>query len=458
MNVGKLDVDGVLTILDTDVVMTSNKITGLANPTADQDATTKSYVDAIASGLDVKKSVRASTTAALASHTYDNGTAGVGATISADAAGALPAQDGVTLVLNDRLLVKDEGAGTSLENGIYTVTTVGDGSNPFILTRATDADQDAEVTAGMFTFISEGTANSDKGMVLTTDDPITVGTTTLTFSQFSSQGTIVAGDGLTKTVNTLDVVGGDGITANANDITVALDGTSLAKGASGLKLNITGTDNRAVRMNGTGSVQDSLISIADTSGNLTFEVAAGTANVVEKTGLNQAGAADALSVNGQANAGAGAGGAMNINGGASTGGTDGDINIGVTDAGDINIGNAGVGDIVLNSGAALTWPAADGAATDYVMKTDGVGALAFQKNNHVEGFVDADLTAGVLTLNHALVSQYCLVQIYDNNNKQVLPDEITLTDANNSAIDLSSMGTLTGTWHAVAYRGTTVIA
>jgi len=73
------------------------------------------------------------------------------------------------------------------------------------MTRATDADANAEVTSGLFTFVTEGTVNADSGFVLTTDGSITVGTTSLAFAQFSGAGQITAGTGMTKTGNTLDV-------------------------------------------------------------------------------------------------------------------------------------------------------------------------------------------------------------------------------------------------------------
>ena len=157
--------------------------------------------------LDVKQSVRAATTAALPASTYSGGV------LTADANGALAAQDGVTLVAGERLLVKDQASG--LQNGIYVVTQVGTAGTPWILTRASDADTSAEVTAGLFVWVSEGTTS---WWTLTTADPITLGTTALTFAQ---HGPITAGAGLTKTGNTIDVGAGVGITVNANDVAVA---------------------------------------------------------------------------------------------------------------------------------------------------------------------------------------------------------------------------------------------
>jgi len=122
--------------------------------------------------------------------------------------------DGVTLVAGNRILVKNQAAGS--ENGIYVVQATG------APTRATDADADAEVTASFAVFVEEGTANADSGWVLTNDGAVTVGTTELVFTQFTGLGQITAGTGLTKTANTLNVVGtADRITANADSIDIA---------------------------------------------------------------------------------------------------------------------------------------------------------------------------------------------------------------------------------------------
>lgn len=140
----------------------------------------KEYVDAVKVGLDFKDSVRVATTA------------------NVDLSSAPAAIDGVTLSADDRVLVKDQSTGA--QNGIYVFN--GSGS---AMTRATDADANAEVTSGMFTFVTEGSVNADSGFVLTTDGSITVGTTALAFAQFSGAGQITAGAAMTKTGNTLDV-------------------------------------------------------------------------------------------------------------------------------------------------------------------------------------------------------------------------------------------------------------
>jgi hypothetical protein len=185
------------------------------SPSGDSDVATKSYVDAQRSGLDVKASVRVATAAHLSAFTR------VGDVLTADANGALVV-DGVTLALADRVLVKNETNSNAPYNGIYEVTDTGSESTAWVLTRSADANSNAEVTAGMFTFVEEGSTNADSGWVLTTNNSITLGTTALAFAQFSGAGQITAGNGLTKTGNTLDVVGtADRITANADSIDIA---------------------------------------------------------------------------------------------------------------------------------------------------------------------------------------------------------------------------------------------
>lgn len=185
------------------VAMNNQRITGLADPVADQDAVTKAYADALVNGLDVKESVRVATTANI---TLSN----------------TQTIDGITLVAGDRVLVKDQSTGS--QNGIYDVVSGG------AWTRSGDADNTpgSEVNSGMFTFVEEGTVNGDAGFVLTTDNPIVLDTTALTFTQFSGAGQITAGAGLTKTGNTLDVgtASAARIVVNANDIDLATIGTA----------------------------------------------------------------------------------------------------------------------------------------------------------------------------------------------------------------------------------------
>jgi uncharacterized protein YjbI with pentapeptide repeats len=164
------------------IAMGTNKITGLGEPTSAQDAATKSYVDTTVQGIDWKASVRAATTAnvTLAS-ALENG----------------DVLDGVTLATGNRVLVKDQS--TASENGIYVVASSG------APTRSIDADTGAEVTSNFAVFVEEGSVNADSGFTLTNNGAITIGTTSLVFTQFTGLGQIVAGTGLDKTGNTLDI-------------------------------------------------------------------------------------------------------------------------------------------------------------------------------------------------------------------------------------------------------------
>jgi hypothetical protein len=157
------------------VGMNSQKLTSLADGTAATDAVTKQQLDAASAGLDPKASVRLATTAALPAYT------GTG-TLTASANGALTV-DGVAVAVNDRILVKNEATGA--RNGPYTVSATGSAGAPWVLVRSSDADTSAEVNAGMFLFVEEGT-QQDTGWVLTTNNPITLDTTTLAFSKFTA--------------------------------------------------------------------------------------------------------------------------------------------------------------------------------------------------------------------------------------------------------------------------------
>ena len=197
-----------------------------------QSLANKAYVDQVAQGLDTKPSCRLATTADL-SVTYNNGTLGVGATLTATSNGALSV-DSVTPSVADRILVKDQT--TAAENGIYVVTTIGDGSTAFVLTRATPEDQPAELTGGSFVFVEEGTIGSNNGYTFTHTGAPTFGTTALDVSQFSGAGQITAGAALSKDGNTIDVevddssveVSGDALRVKALGITNAMLTGSIA--------------------------------------------------------------------------------------------------------------------------------------------------------------------------------------------------------------------------------------
>ena len=183
----------------------------VATPTDAAHIATKGYVDAARQGLDVKQSVRVATTAAInLSSDLNNGD-----TI-----------DGVTLVTGDRVLVKNQG--TASENGIYVATATGAAS------RSSDANGTAdtgELKSGTFTFVEEGTVNSDKGFVVSTNGTITVDTTGIAWTQFSGAGSFTSGDGLSQDGNTINV----NVTANRTAITAdAIDIASTYVGQSSI--------------------------------------------------------------------------------------------------------------------------------------------------------------------------------------------------------------------------------
>ena len=188
------------------VSMNSQKITGLADPTADADAANKGYVDGVAQGLDVKDSVVATTTAnGTLSTAFANG----------------QSIDGVTLQTGDRILIKNQT--TSSQNGIYNVQASGAPS------RATDMATGANA-AGAFVFVEQGTVNAENGFVCTSDTgSAVVGTNNLTFAQFSGAGQVIAGDGLDKSGNTLsvDLKANGGLVIESTEIAVKLDASSI---------------------------------------------------------------------------------------------------------------------------------------------------------------------------------------------------------------------------------------
>ena len=191
-----------------------------------QSVANKAYVDQVAQGLDTKPSCRLGTTVNLAA-TYSNGTAGVGATLTASSNGAL-SLDGSTPSVADRILVKNQTDAS--QNGIYTVTTVGAGGTPFVLTRATPEDQPSELSGGAFVFVEEGTLNANNGYVFTHTGAPTFGTTDLDVAQFSGAGQITAGAGLVKDGNTIDT--------NPDDSSIEVSGDQLRVKALGVTSNM----------------------------------------------------------------------------------------------------------------------------------------------------------------------------------------------------------------------------
>ena len=182
-------------------ITTANITSGTISttPTSNTDIVNKQYADAIASGIHFHEAVELATTAALPANTYNNGTSGVGATLTANANGALSVDSTLTVAAN-RVLVKNEA--TQANNGVYVVTQVGTAGTPYILTRATDFDTAGsgvnQIDEGDFFLVTGGVANTNTAWVQQTAPPITVGTTALVFQQFAAPITYTAGTGLNE--------------------------------------------------------------------------------------------------------------------------------------------------------------------------------------------------------------------------------------------------------------------
>lgn len=173
---------------------TSGATTKVSNHSAATDPHgDRAYADSVATGLDIKASVKAATTA--------NITLSGAQTI-----------DGVSIVALDRVLVKNQT--TTKDNGIYVAASGA-------WARSTDADTSGEVTAGLFTYVEQGTVNGTSSFVANSAG--TLGTDPVVFTQFNTAGSVTAGAGLTKTGSTLDIVSGGGLTVAADTITVAAD-------------------------------------------------------------------------------------------------------------------------------------------------------------------------------------------------------------------------------------------
>lgn len=209
----------------------------VATPILPGDAANKAYVDAVAEGLHIHASVMAATTAAIpGSVTYDNGTAGVGATLTTDT--PLNTLDGYSLVNGDRVLIKNQA--NAAHNGIYVRTS------STVFTRAADFNTTAEIASGDFLFVSSGTVNGKTGWVQTVKSTA-IGTDNIVFEQFSGAGTYIAGSGLAFTGNTIDIVlqtnGGLEIVSDELGLksSVAGSGLSFSNGVVSLSSSLAGS-------------------------------------------------------------------------------------------------------------------------------------------------------------------------------------------------------------------------
>jgi len=313
-----LDAAGsAVTTLDIGTLGTSTANISTANITAgtvatapvnNTDIVNKQYADAIASGIHFHEAVNLATTAALPANTYNNGTSGVGATLTGNANGALSVDSTLTTA-SERILVKNEAAGAN--NGVYTVTQVGSAGTPYILTRATDFDSVGtgvnEIDEGDFFLVTSGTANLNTAWVQQTPPPITIGTTALVFQQFAAPITYTAGTGLsespTYTFNIANI-GTAGTYGSASQVPV------FVTNAQG---QVTGVTNTAIAISGaavSGNISGSAGSVANaltagsflTSGG-TFDGSAARTFAVDATSANTASKVVARDASGDFSAG-----------------------------------------------------------------------------------------------------------------------------------------------------------
>lgn len=254
----------------------SSKITSVLDPTAAQDAATKAYVDAVASGLNPAQAAYAASTASITG-TYSNGVAGIGATFTVTATGAFTV-DGTTPPVLSRILLKNQSSG--FQNGVYDLTVAGTTGVSPIMTRSLDYDTAADMNAGDLIPVINGTANGLTSW-LQTATITTVGTDSLVFTEWSYSPTSF----LLKANNLSDVSSASTSFNNISPMTTL--GDTIYGGSSGAGTRLAGnitTTRKFVRQTGNGSVSatpawdvpvpgDLLYTISDKTGNYIIVVA-----------------------------------------------------------------------------------------------------------------------------------------------------------------------------------------
>jgi hypothetical protein len=264
-----------------------------ADPTLALQAVTKQYVDAaVATGFVVHPAVRAATPVGQnLGVIYNNGTAGVGATITADTNRAFSTLDNVSITVGQRFLVKDQTS--SFQNGVYTLTNLGSaGVSPWVATRATDFDTVAagEVANNAYFFVTNGTTNAGSSWVLNQLAAITIGTTALPFDLFASGLVYTGGTNIDVTGQVISLTGtvaatngGTGTSTVATGDLLYGSGTNtwsklpLGVGYKSLVVNASGTqvEWNAVALNQSSAVSGALGTANGGTGTI-YGVAGGT--------------------------------------------------------------------------------------------------------------------------------------------------------------------------------------
>ena len=399
------------------------------DPSSAQDAATKAYVDAARTGLDAKASARLASTANLSAPTY---TPTGGTSSRGQITGAPSSLDGTSLSSGDRILLKDQSSGA--QNGIWYVTTVGSGANG-VWDRATDFDADAKVTAGAYVWVTEGSTQADTAWVLTTNDPITLGGssgTALTWVLFSSAGSFIAGAGLTKTGNTIDVITADSsrIVVNADNIDLAsVSQTNTTPSATNSFVSAVSVDTYG-RVTGVATTAHSDAStsakgVASFSSS-TFDVTSGAVTVKSGGISNTQLANSSITVSAGTN--------ISVSGSpVSLGGT---VTIGLT--GSVAIANGGTG--------ATT---ASGARTNL----SDSGSPLPQKYTTTNGTLTPSGGSVTWTITHNLGSRAVVVQIYDSSTYTPVEVDVTRTDTNTVTLSWVSASTVSSGAYTVVVIG-----
>lgn len=310
----------------TSVAMTTGTISTL--PASGNDIVNRTYADSIAAGINFHQSVKYATTGALPAVTYANGTGGVGATLTANANGALTI-DGYTFTSpadnGTRILIKNQAS--QLQNGVYTLTQAGDAGNPFILTRATDFDTAGsgvnQIDAGDFFLVTAGTVNANTSWVQQTPLPITVGTTAIVFAQFGAPIVYSAGTGLSESpsytfniANTTVAAGSYGGAAtamtlainaqgqitSATDVSIAIAASQITSGQLAIAYggtNATATPTAGAVAYGTGSAY--AFTSAGNSGDVLTSGGAGAPTFVAQSTLSVGSATNATNATNSTN-------------------------------------------------------------------------------------------------------------------------------------------------------------
>ena len=266
------NLDNLNQALNTTSNPTFNTVSVSGDPVSSLQVATKAYVDNFVAGINFHAPVVAATDGNLAG-TYNNGTNGVGATITKATNGAIGTIDGATVVVGDRILLRAQT--DNKENGIYTITAVGSVSAPWVVTRATDADNHVtgEIATGDLCFVTSGSTNKGYAFVNnSTANPIVIGTDAITYATFSAAESLTAGAGLVKTGVTLDVgtASNTRIIINADDIDLANVARNNTTGSIGNTFIQSFTSDTYGRV--TGSVLASVASARDTEVRLLMEV------------------------------------------------------------------------------------------------------------------------------------------------------------------------------------------